>query len=149
MSEKEDENNETMSEGVEGDDGGVWVDAEDEPLDDLRYNGEGKKNCCMNREHAEASFEANNHNTSKVKSEIRNAIVQSKTHSKPINLSRTAHRQHRALDLIHKSDVHSRPGANQRKKHKSSALAAAVQPTPKRERSATLVGKQVSNVIGL
>ena len=52
MSEEEDNNNETMSEGVEGDDEGVWVDGEDEPPDDLRYNGEGKKNHCKNQEHA-------------------------------------------------------------------------------------------------
>ena len=32
------------------------MDREDEPPDDLRYNGEGKKNRCMNQEHTEDSF---------------------------------------------------------------------------------------------
>ena len=45
-----------MSEGEEGNDEGVWMDGEDETSDDLRYNGEGKKNCCINWEHAEDSF---------------------------------------------------------------------------------------------
>ena len=52
---------------------------EDEPPDDLRYNGEVNKNRCMNREHAEDSFEANNCNISKVRSKSHNKIVQSKT----------------------------------------------------------------------
>ena len=66
--EDEDENNETISEGVDGDDESVWMDGEDEPPDDLRYNGEVRENCYMNREHAEDSFESNNHNISKVRS---------------------------------------------------------------------------------
>ena len=80
-----------MAEGVEGGDEGVWMDGEDEPPDYLRYNGEGKKIRSINREHAEDSFEANNCNISKVRSESCNKIVQSKTQAKPINLSRTAH----------------------------------------------------------
>ena len=40
-----------MAEGVEGDEIDVWMDEDDVPPDDLRYNGEGKKNCCMNQEH--------------------------------------------------------------------------------------------------
>ena len=55
--EEKDNNDETMTEGVEGNNEGVWIEGEDEPPDDLRYNGEGKKNCCINREHAEDSFE--------------------------------------------------------------------------------------------
>ena len=58
---------------------------EEEPYYDLRYNGEGKKNCCMNREHTEDSFEANNRNISKVRSESRNIIAQSKTQANPID----------------------------------------------------------------
>ena len=69
------------------------MDGEDDTPDNLRYNGEGKKNCCMNREHAEDSFEAINCNISKVRSEIRNIIVHSTTQAKPIDLSRTAHLQ--------------------------------------------------------
>ena len=107
------------------------MDGEDEQPDDLRYNGEGKKLCCMNREHAEDSFEANNRNISKFRSESRNTIVQSKTQAKPIDLSRTAHPQFLSLNLRHESDVHSQPSANRRKKCKSGALAAAVRPTPK------------------
>ena len=57
-----------MSEGVEGVDEGVWMDGQDYPPDDLSYNGEGKKSCCMNQEHAEDIFEANYRNTSKVRS---------------------------------------------------------------------------------
>ena len=87
-----------MVEGVEGDNGGVSMDGEDNPTDEIRYNGEGKKNRCMNWEHAEDSFEAKNRKISKVRSESRNTIVQSKTQSKPINLSRTAHMQIRALN---------------------------------------------------
>ena len=44
VSEDKDKNYETMSEGVEGENEGVWMDGEDKPPDDLRYNGEGKKN---------------------------------------------------------------------------------------------------------
>ena len=43
VSEEEDENNETMSEGEEGDNECVWMDGKDDPPDDLSYNGEGKK----------------------------------------------------------------------------------------------------------
>ena len=43
VSEEEDDIDETMPDGVEGDDEGVWMDGEDEPPDELRYNGEGKK----------------------------------------------------------------------------------------------------------
>ena len=39
VSEEEDNNNDTMAEGVEGDDKGAWMDGEDEPPDDLRYTG--------------------------------------------------------------------------------------------------------------
>ena len=55
------------------------MDGEDYPPDDLSYNGEVKKNRCMNREHAEDIFEANYCNISKVRSKSRNTIVQSKT----------------------------------------------------------------------
>ena len=55
------------------------MDVEDDPPDDLRYNEEGKKNRFMNWEHVEDSFEANNHNISKVRIEKGNTIVQSKT----------------------------------------------------------------------
>ena len=95
--EEEDNNNGTTEEGMEGDDEGVWMDGEDQPPDELRYDGEGKKLFSMNREHVEDSFEANNHNISKVRSESRNKIVHSKTQSKPIDLSWTAHLQFRAL----------------------------------------------------
>ena len=61
---------------MEGEDEGVWMDGEDDPPDDLRYNGEGKENCCINWEHAEDSFEANDRNISKVRSKIRNTIAQ-------------------------------------------------------------------------
>ena len=44
VSEEEYDNNETMAEGVEGDDEGIWMDGEVNPTYDLRYNGEGKKN---------------------------------------------------------------------------------------------------------
>ena len=133
MLEEEDDNNETTSEGVEGYDEGVYMDGEEEPHDDLRYNGEGKKNRCMNWEHTEDSFEANNCNIIKVGSEKRNTIAQSKTQAKPISLSRTAHPQFKALNLRHDSDVHSRPGAKWRKKRESSSLEADVQPTPKQD----------------
>ena len=71
------------------------MDGEEKTPDDLRYNGEGNKNRCMNQEHAEDIFEANNCNIIKVKSEIRNTIVHLKTQAKPINLSPTAHPQFR------------------------------------------------------
>ena len=109
------------------------MDGEDEPPDDLEYNGEGKKNICIKREHAEDSFEASNRNISKVRSKIRNTIAQPKTQAKPVDLSRTAHSQFRALTLRHESDVYSRYGVNRIKKCESSALAEAVQPTPKRD----------------
>ena len=44
VSEDKDKNDETMQEGVERENEGVWMDREDKPPDDLRYNGEGKKN---------------------------------------------------------------------------------------------------------
>ena len=131
VEEEEDNNDETMAEGVEGGDKCVWVGGDDNPPDCLRYIGEGKKNCCMNREHIEDIFEADNCNISKVRSKSRNTIVQSKTQAKPIDLSWTSHSQFRALYLRHDLGVHSRPGANRRKKRESSALAEAVQPTPK------------------
>ena len=56
VSEEEDNNGETMAEGLEGDNEGVYMDGEDEPPDELRYNREGKKNSCMNWEDAEDSF---------------------------------------------------------------------------------------------
>ena len=43
VSEEEDDNDDTMSEGVKVDDEGVFMNGEDDPPDDLRYNGEGKK----------------------------------------------------------------------------------------------------------
>ena len=108
------------------------MDGKDEPRDDLRYNGEGKKYFCINREHEEDRFEANNRKTSKVRSQSRNIIVQSKTQAKPISLSRTAHRKFRALNLRHEWNVNSQSSAKQSKNRESSVLAAAVQPTPKR-----------------
>ena len=39
VSEEEDENNETMAEGVEGGNEGVCMDGEDDTPDELRYNG--------------------------------------------------------------------------------------------------------------
>ena len=93
VSKEEDDNDETISEGEEGDDEGVWMDGGNEKPDDLRYNGEGKKNRCINREHAEDSFEARNHNIVKVRSKRRNKIAQSTTKAKPIDLSQTAHSQ--------------------------------------------------------
>ena len=89
--EEEDDNNEATEEGEEGGDEVVWMDGEEKPPNDLRYNGEGNKNCCINREHAEYSFEASNHNTSKFRSKRIKKIYQSSTQAKPINLSRTAH----------------------------------------------------------
>ena len=76
------------------------MDGEDEPPDDLRYNGEGKKN-------RKDSFEANNSNIRKVRSKSRNKIAQSKTQAKPINLGRTAHPQFQGMNLRQKSDVKS------------------------------------------
>ena len=72
---EEDIKYETMVEGEEGEDEGVWIDGEDEPSDYHRYNGEGKKNCCTTREYSEEIFEASNQNTSKVRSITRNAIA--------------------------------------------------------------------------
>ena len=43
MSEEEEDNDDTMVEGVEGDYEGVWMDGEDQTPDDLRYNGESNK----------------------------------------------------------------------------------------------------------
>ena len=76
VSEEEDNSNETMEKGVEGGNQVAWVDGDDKPPYDLRYNGEGKKKCCMKWGHAENGFEANNHNISKVRSKICNTIVQ-------------------------------------------------------------------------
>ena len=39
VSEEEDNKKYTMIEGYEGVDEGVWIDGEDEPPDDLKYNG--------------------------------------------------------------------------------------------------------------
>ena len=47
--EEEDNNDETMEEGEEGDNEVVWMDEEGDPPDELRYNGKGKKNCCTTR----------------------------------------------------------------------------------------------------
>ena len=55
-----------MEEGDDGGGEGIWMVGEDEPNDDLRYDGEGNKNCCINREHSEHSFEENNCNINKV-----------------------------------------------------------------------------------
>ena len=110
------------------------MDGEDKQPDDLRYNGEGKKYFWTTQEHAEDSFEASNCNTSKGRSKIRNEIAQSTNLYNPINLSWTTHPQLRALNLRHKLDVHSRSGANWSKKRKLSALTAALQPTPKKDR---------------
>ena len=92
------------------------MDGEDQPPDDLRYNGEGKKLFSMNREHVEDSFEGSNHNISKARSESCNTIVQSKKKAKPIDLSRPSHPQLRALNLRHESDVQSGPKSNLRKR---------------------------------
>ena len=108
--EEEDENDETMAEGVEGGNEGICMDREYHPHDDLRYNGEGNKHHFMNLDHAEDSFEAKKRNISKVRSETRNTISQSLTQAKPIDLSWNARTQLRALNLRHDSDVHSRPG---------------------------------------
>ena len=91
VSEEKDDNNETMVEGEEGGDGVVWMDWEDEPTDELRYNGEGNKNRCITWEHVEDIFEARNCNTSKVRSKIRNIIAQLNTQAKTTGLSQTTH----------------------------------------------------------
>ena len=75
-SEEEDKNYETAAEGEDGGYEGVWMDGEDDPHDDLRYNGEGKKNSCIAHEHVENTFEAINRNTSKVSSKTRNTTYQ-------------------------------------------------------------------------
>ena len=98
VSEEEDNNDDTMEEGEEGGNEGVWMDGGDNPPDDLRYNVEGKRNCCINQEHAEDNFEVSNRNTSKVIIKSRNTILQSTTQAKPIDLSQTAHLQLRALN---------------------------------------------------
>ena len=54
--EKEDNNDESMAEGGDRGDEGVWIDEEDAPPEDLRYNRDGKKNYCITQEHAEDSF---------------------------------------------------------------------------------------------
>ena len=131
VEEEEEENDETMAGGVEVEDGGVQMDGEYNPPDELRYNGYDNKNHCINREHAEEIFEASNRKISKVRIKRRNTSAQSNIQAKRINLSCTAHPQFRALNLKHKSDVHSPPGANRRKKRESTALAAVVQPTTK------------------
>ena len=133
VSEEEKDNYDTMAKGGERDNEGVWIDREEDRPDGLRYNGEGNKNRCINREHAEESFEVSNRNVSKVRSEIRNKIGQSTTQANPIDLSRTAHPQFRALNLRHELYVHSQSGAKRSKKCKSSTLAAAIQPIPKRD----------------
>ena len=71
VSEEEYNNYDTMVEGMEGGDEGVWMDGEDEPPGDLRYNGEVQKKNYMNWEHAEDSFEANNRNINKVRTKRR------------------------------------------------------------------------------
>ena len=101
VSEEEDDNDETTEEGDEEGDECVCMDGEDNPPDDLRYNGEYKKKRCINWEHAEDSFEANNHNISKVRSEIYNTIDQSKTQAKSIDLIITAHPQFLVLNSRH------------------------------------------------
>ena len=83
------------------------MDEEDKPPDNLRYNGEGKKSYCTNREHAEDSCEAINHNTDKIRIKIRNEIVQSTKLAKPIKISRTAHPKSQALNLRNELDVNS------------------------------------------
>ena len=55
------------------------MDGEDKPPDELRYNGEGKKNVCIAREHAKEIFEASNCGNSKVRSESRDKLF-SRTH---------------------------------------------------------------------
>ena len=90
-------NNKTMAEGDAGDYEGLCVDEEDELHDYLRYNGEGKI-FFINRELIEESFEANNHNIIKDRSESRNTTAQSNTKAKTIDLSWTANMQLLALD---------------------------------------------------
>ena len=48
VSEEEDNKIETMEEGDEGENEGIWMDGKDKPPDDLMYNGEGKKNVVLN-----------------------------------------------------------------------------------------------------
>ena len=43
VTDEKDNNNETMAEGEEGGDAGVWMDSKDEPPDDLRYSKEVNK----------------------------------------------------------------------------------------------------------
>ena len=93
VSEEEDNNDETMAEGEEGDNEGVCMYGKDMPPDDLSYNEEGNKKFSIIQEHAEDSFEAINQNISKVRSEIHNTIAQSTIQAKPINLRWTAHLQ--------------------------------------------------------
>ena len=100
-----------MEEKEEGGYEGIWMDREDEPPDDLRYNVEGKKNRCITWEHLEDIFEASNRNTRKVRSESCNRIVMSTTQAKPIDLSWTAHPQLRALNLRHEWNVNSQSSA--------------------------------------
>ena len=53
VEEEEDYNDETMTERVEGGDELEWVFGEDDPPDDFRYNGEGKKIRCNSQEYEE------------------------------------------------------------------------------------------------
>ena len=87
VSEEEDGNNETMTEGGDGIDKGAWKDEYDEPPDHLRYNGEGNNNYCTTQEHAEDIFEAINQNTSTVRDKSCNSISHSTELAKPLNLS--------------------------------------------------------------
>ena len=91
--EVEDNNYDTTSVGEEGGDEGVWMNGEDEPSDDLMYNGEGKKNGCITRDHVEDSIEESNRNNSRFRSKIINTIMQSTTQDKTIDLSTTSHPQ--------------------------------------------------------
>ena len=43
VSEEEGSNDDTMAEGEEGRDEVIWMDGEDDPPDELRYNREGNK----------------------------------------------------------------------------------------------------------
>ena len=102
----------------------------------------------MNKEHIEDSFEANNHNISKFRSESLNTIAQSKTQSKPINLSRTADTQFRALNLRHELNVHSQPGANRRKSASQARWRQLYSQHQDGIVFGDIGGKQVSNGIG-
>ena len=113
--EEEYDQDDTMAEGKDRDNEGVWIDGEEELSYDLRYNGEGKINFCTTRWHAEDSFEASNHDTRKFIRKSRNTIYLSTTQAKPIDLSRTSHLQFQALNLRHELDVHCQSGANRRK----------------------------------